>query len=336
MPFASSFTEFFATRGAKRRAEGATAATAAFAELMVAKQIHEIQGSFEKVAKGCARPERAPRLEDLVSGLAARVPHRSKQLLTAVDAARKKRAAPHCEGLTAVIIGGGPIGLRCAIELAMLGVSVQVLERRSCFTRLQVLHLWDFVEQDLIELGIKSLDPTVFAAADFKHVATSQLQHSLLKVALLLGVNVRYGCSVDSLHSLRLFLRDAAPAPPPLGALGRSGSARFVMTHIGDGGGGEEAVGGGTRQRPAPSVVADLPDVLIDATGARCKLFDSLGFGQVGEGRAPNLPRRVHLPHACRPSTPCCISTYGCMVRHPSTPCCISTYGCMVRHPSTP
>lgn len=46
----------------------------------------------------------------------------------------------------------------------------------------QVLHLWDFVEADLIELGIKAFDPSAFAAADFKHVSTSQMQHSLLKV----------------------------------------------------------------------------------------------------------------------------------------------------------
>ena len=50
-----------------------------------------------------------------------------------------------------------------------------------------MLHLWEWVEADLVELGIKALDPSVFAAADFSHVGTSQLQCSLLKVALLLG-----------------------------------------------------------------------------------------------------------------------------------------------------
>ncbi len=46
-----------------------------------------------------------------------------------------------------------------------------------------MLHLWDFVENDLAGLGVKSLDPSAFASADFKHVSTSQMQHSLLKVA---------------------------------------------------------------------------------------------------------------------------------------------------------
>ena len=52
----------------------------------------------------------------------------------------------------------------------------------QAFTRLNVLHLWDFVENDLAGLGVKSLDPSAFASADFKHVSTSQMQHSLLKV----------------------------------------------------------------------------------------------------------------------------------------------------------
>lgn len=40
--------------------------------------------------------------------------------------------------MRAVIVGGGPVGLRTAIELAMLGCDVEVLEARERFTRLQV------------------------------------------------------------------------------------------------------------------------------------------------------------------------------------------------------
>ncbi len=43
---------------------------------------------------------------------------------------------------------------------------------------------------DLIDLGIKFIDPSIFSGADFRHVQTSQLQHSLLKVAVLLGVRM--------------------------------------------------------------------------------------------------------------------------------------------------
>ena len=64
--------------------------------------------------------------------------------------------------LRVLVMGGGPIGLRCAVELALLGHSVLCLEQRSKFSRLNVLHLWDWVVTDLAELGIKTLDPSVF------------------------------------------------------------------------------------------------------------------------------------------------------------------------------
>ena len=66
--------------------------------------------------------------------------------------------------------------MRCAIELALLGVSVEVLEAREAFSRLQVLHLWDWVEMDLVDLGFKHIDASIFAAAAFKHVSPAQLQ----------------------------------------------------------------------------------------------------------------------------------------------------------------
>ena len=133
----------------------------------------------------------------LLSALSSLLPHKSRQLLIALEKrSQRVHYQPGAHGLRAAIIGAGPVGLRTAIELALLGIDVQVLESRGAFVRLQVLHLWDWVEQDLIELGIKLLDPSIFAAADFKHVGTAQLQHSLLKVALLLGVRVRFHCKV--------------------------------------------------------------------------------------------------------------------------------------------
>ena len=73
-----------------------------------------------------------------------------------------------------------------------------MLEQREGFSRLQVLHLWDWVEADLIELGIKFIDPSVFATTDVRRCTTMQLQSSLLKVALLCGCRVRFGCKVEA------------------------------------------------------------------------------------------------------------------------------------------
>jgi len=49
-----------------------------------------------------------------------------------------------------LVIGGGPCGLRTAIELQLLGSKrIVVVEKRDRFSRNNVLHLWPFVIQDL-------------------------------------------------------------------------------------------------------------------------------------------------------------------------------------------
>ena len=53
------------------------------------------------------------------------------------------------------MVGAGPCGLRMAIEAAMLGAKVNVVEKRSYVTRNNVLHLWPFVIHDLKGIGCK-------------------------------------------------------------------------------------------------------------------------------------------------------------------------------------
>ena len=79
--------------------------------------------------------------------------------MVAVAKQPKRRAV-----IAVAIVGAGPVGLRTAIELAMLGTRVELLEGRDDFSRLQVLHLWDWIEADLIDLGIKFIDPSIFAS----------------------------------------------------------------------------------------------------------------------------------------------------------------------------
>lgn len=55
-----------------------------------------------------------------------------------------------------LIIGGGPCGLRTAIELQLLGASnVVVVEKRDRYSRNNVLHLWPFVIADLKQMAGK-------------------------------------------------------------------------------------------------------------------------------------------------------------------------------------
>lgn len=79
-----------------------------------------------------------------------------------------------------LIIGGGPCGLRTAIELALLGCKVVLIEKRDTFSRNNVLHLWPFTIHDLRGLGAKKFYGK-FCAGSIDHISEYQ------PVRLLLG-----------------------------------------------------------------------------------------------------------------------------------------------------
>ena len=56
-----------------------------------------------------------------------------------------------------LVLGAGPCGLRAAVELALLGAQVLVVEKRASFSRNNVLHLWPYTIYDLRGLGAKKL-----------------------------------------------------------------------------------------------------------------------------------------------------------------------------------
>ncbi|XP_014346914.1 F-actin-monooxygenase MICAL2 isoform X3 [Latimeria chalumnae] len=94
-----------------------------------------------------------------------------------------------CTYTKCLIIGGGPCGLRTAIELAFLGAKVVVVEKRDSFSRNNVLHLWPYTIHDLRALGAKKFYGK-FCAGAIDHISIRQLQLILFKVALLLGVEI--------------------------------------------------------------------------------------------------------------------------------------------------
>ncbi|POM81162.1 Hypothetical protein PHPALM_907 [Phytophthora palmivora] len=101
------------------------------------------------------------------------------------------------------IVGAGPVGLRAAVELALLGGNVSVLEKRTKFSRENMLHLWPWVVQDLASLGAKVLFKNFCKSRTYFHVSTRQLQVILLKVALLVGVKVYSATGFESIVSPR-------------------------------------------------------------------------------------------------------------------------------------
>ena len=71
--------------------------------------------------------------------------------------ARRKEYAGQtaCAGRRVLIVGAGPIGMRLAIELSLLGCEAVVVEKRPYFSRNNVLHLWPCTIDDLRRLGAK-------------------------------------------------------------------------------------------------------------------------------------------------------------------------------------
>jgi len=105
------------------------------------------------------------------------------------------------KGKRCVVVGAGPCGLRVAIEMRLLGAEVTVVEQREAFTRLNQLHIWSWVSEDLKGLGAGILSPPqpdFCADPVVLHIGIADLQTHLFKVALLLGVEIFMGASFSS------------------------------------------------------------------------------------------------------------------------------------------
>jgi len=69
-----------------------------------------------------------------------------------------------------LVIGAGPVGLRVAIETALLGARVVIVEKRDSFSRNNVLHLWPHTIHDLKALGAKKFCGK-FCAGSIDHIS---------------------------------------------------------------------------------------------------------------------------------------------------------------------
>ena len=138
----------------------------------------------------------------LLKKVNGRLPDKSASLLRHLESQafnfvyEENKAA---DGKVAVVLGAGPCGLRLAMELQMLGARTIVVEKREEMTRNNVLRLWPFIMDDLKRLGVKSIYPKL-EHGSINHISIRMLQVILLKLALLLGVEVRAGESFESLR----------------------------------------------------------------------------------------------------------------------------------------
>ena len=138
--------------------------------------------------------------------LAADVPAKMKSLVHAlVDKVKERpKLAPGAQGPRVVISGAGPVGLRAAIEGALLGQRVTVLEKRDVFSRVNILTLWQPTADDLMAYGahtfVSKFSNRSVGNAPI-HLGTREIQIVLLKNALLLGVRLLCGTELGGLHA---------------------------------------------------------------------------------------------------------------------------------------
>ena len=98
-----------------------------------------------------------------------------------------------CSDTYSLIIGAGPIGLKYAIELSILGGKVTILEKRKIFAqRNNLLHLWKAAIDDLKRMGVKRIHP-LLCTGSINHIEIKTLQIVLLKIALISGCQILTG-----------------------------------------------------------------------------------------------------------------------------------------------
>lgn len=118
----------------------------------------EILLSFHKL-KAAVGAEKVDNGKEVYTTLKSKLQSwKCKSLWDVLDARAKHKEYGNqkiCEDLQVLVIGSGPIGLRTAIEVALLGAKVIVVEKRTSFSRNNVLHLWPFLIHDFRSLGAK-------------------------------------------------------------------------------------------------------------------------------------------------------------------------------------
>ncbi|TMW62485.1 hypothetical protein Poli38472_005103 [Pythium oligandrum] len=196
-------------------AEGVMASLTAFE---IGQNMDEILVAHRRLLKDCGMETaelHAPLkvYQQVKSCVYDQLSFRQKQLFRLLDT-KLSMDAYHkqpCKGKRVCVVGAGPIGLRAAVELALLGAEVVVVDKRHAFSRENILHLWPWVVQDLTSLGAKVFFPQFCHSTAYFHVGTRQLQCILLKVALLLGVTMYQKTSFEGLAAPESIVSERRP-----------------------------------------------------------------------------------------------------------------------------
>jgi threonine dehydrogenase-like Zn-dependent dehydrogenase len=125
------------------------------------------------------------------SAIKEHLPFRYKEIfkIFSEKAKQKPYQGVPCENQKVLVVGGGPMGFRTAIETQLLGARTLVVEKREDFTRHNILKLWKFLIPDYKSLGVKKFVGR-FCSGAVNHIGIQSLQLFLAKVCLFLGVEI--------------------------------------------------------------------------------------------------------------------------------------------------
>lgn len=128
------------------------------------------------------------------------VPFKYKEIFKILDAKAKQKPYQSCpaENQRVLVVGGGPCGLRTAIEVQLLGAKTICIEKREDFTRNNILKLWKFIIPDLKSLAVKKFVGQ-FCSGQINHIGIKCLQLYLAKIAMFLGIAMYAPLQLDDL-----------------------------------------------------------------------------------------------------------------------------------------
>ncbi len=177
---------------------------AAFEEFIIADEVSDVEKSFKNLLAVLGLEDTQGQglllFDHVRERLTPKLNFGQKRLFTNLSAQIKKRKdLTTSQGLTAMICGAGPVGLRAAVELAMLDFDVVVIEKRPTFSRVNIITFWGETMNDMVSLGAKVYCPNILTSGDIQFMGTRQIQLSLLKTFLLLGGKCLYGQEIFGL-----------------------------------------------------------------------------------------------------------------------------------------
>ena len=172
------------------------------------------------------------RYPDLKERLVRQLNYADRQIFETLDAKLVRPPSQDASSLRVAVVGGGPVGLRTALELALCGAKVWVIEKRQHFNRLNILHLWEWVCTDLLNLGRRA--PTSWAVPSSTSVRVSCSCSSRKRSCCLAGSCSR-AASIMALKKLRLMQPQSMNAErrPSMSAIAAARRALLVRSTCG-------------------------------------------------------------------------------------------------------